>query len=221
MERLKEKIDYCLNCKLKPCRSGCPLGNDIPQFISYAKSNEYRKAYETISQTTIMPYICGRICPKTKQCQGKCVRGIQGKPVAIGEIESFIGDMAVENNWYLEENASVENGIKIAIIGSGPAGITSAIALAKKGFAVTVFERHKKIGGILRYGIPEFRLEKKYVDVLEEHMKHLGIKIITETACDTIDLKEKYDSVLLATGANSSCKMKIQGEDLPHVFRSK
>lgn len=221
MEKLKEKTDYCLNCKIKPCSLGCPLENDIPQFISYAKIGEYKKAYDVLCKTTVMPYICGRICPKTKQCQGKCVRGIKGEPVSIGEIESIIGDMAMENKWYINSEKAKQNGYKVAVIGSGPAGITAAIFLANAGFDVTVFERHKKIGGILQYGIPDFRLEKKYVDFIEKHMTHLGIKIVTETQCKIADVYEQYDAIVIATGANISCKIEIPGEKLEHVFRSK
>lgn len=218
MEKLKEKIDYCMNCKLKPCKSGCPLENDIPEFILYAKNGEYKKAYETLCETTVMPFICGRICPKSKQCQGKCVRGIKGEPVSIGDIESVIGDMAIENKWLLECKKQKPNGKKVAIIGSGPAGITASLYLAKAGWDVTVFEKHKKIGGILRYGIPEFRLDKVYIDALEEQMKYLGINIITEKECNAIDIKNNYNAVLICCGANASIQMRIPGEEMSNVY---
>ena len=221
MEKLEKKIDYCLNCKLKPCKSGCPLGNDIPEFIACAKKREFRKAYDILCNTTAMPFICGRICPKSKQCQGKCVRGIKGEPVSIGDIESKIGDMAINNKWFLEIEKPMQNGKSIAIVGSGPAGITASLYLAKLGWTVTVFEKHKEIGGILRYGIPEFRLEKKYINVLEEQMKYLGINIIKEKECNFLDLKGKYDVILLALGANVSLKMGIPGEDMSNVYRRK
>lgn len=131
-EKIQEKINYCLNCKTKPCTTGCPLGNDIPQMIALAKQGQYKEAYEVLCQTTVMPFICGKICPKSKQCQGKCVRGIKGEPVSIGEIENFIGEMALENKWYMEVNKEPQNGKKIAIVGAGPSGITAAMHLAKK-----------------------------------------------------------------------------------------
>ena len=166
MKEIQQKTEYCLNCKLKPCSAkGCPLGNDIPTFIAYAKQGEYKKAYEVLSQTTVMPFICGKICPKSKQCQGACVRGIKGEPVSIGDIENTIGEMVIENKWYLDVEKLPSKNKKIAIIGAGPAGITASIVLAQRGYDVTIYEKQEKIGGILRYGIPEIRLEKKYINV--------------------------------------------------------
>jgi len=130
MEDIKEKIDYCLNCKNKPCMQGCPLSNDIPKMIELAKQEKYKESYMCISKTTVMPFICGKICPKSSQCQGKCVRGIKQKPVSIGDIENYIGEMAYENKWYKEAIKKQPNGKKIAIIGSGPAGITAAYLLS-------------------------------------------------------------------------------------------
>ena len=178
-------------------------------------------AYQVLEETTVMPFICGRICPKSKQCQGSCVRGIKGVPVSIGEIESFIGDMAIENKWYLEKKR-IDNGKKIAIIGAGPAGIVCSIELAKAGYTVDLYEKHSKIGGILRYGIPDFRLEKKYVDILQQKLESLEIKIYTNQMLgkdfSIQDLQKKYNAIVLDLGANCSCKMNIEGENLPHVL---
>lgn len=218
MKDVQTKTDYCLNCINKPCTKGCPLGNDIPQFIALAKDGKYKEAYEVLSKTTVMPFICGKICPKSKQCQGKCVRGIKGEPVSIGDIESFIGDMAIDNDWYLDVEKQILNGRKVAVIGSGPAGIASSIWLAKAGNEVTLYEKKDKIGGILRYGIPDFRLDKKYIDAIEQLLKKLGVIIKTETMPDIEGLTNKFDDVVLCFGANKSSKMGIPGENLPHVL---
>ena len=215
---MKEKMEYCLNCKVKPCSKGCPLGNDIPQMIALAKQGEYKKAYEVLWQTTVMPFICGKICPKSKQCQSKCVRGIKGEPVSIGEIENFIGEMAIENKWYMDVEKEKANGKKVAVVGAGPSGITASLNLAKKGYSVTLFEKHEKIGGILRYGIPEFRLDKKWVDVLEDMLLAYGVEIKNNSKVNLHELRQSFDKVILAFGANKSCKMGIAGEDEPYVL---
>ena len=218
---LQEKIEYCLNCKTKPCQTGCPLQNDISGAIALAKQGEYQKAYELISKTNIMPFICGKVCPTSKQCQGKCVRGIKGKPVATDEIENFIGEMGYVNGWYKQLYCKPKNGQRIAVVGAGPAGITAAMWLARGGYQVTLFEKNAEIGGILRYGIPSFRLDKKWVKALEEQLLYFGVEIQCGKALGQdialTDLQAKFDQVILAFGANVSCKMNIPGEDLPQV----
>ncbi len=220
-EEIIKEAEYCLNCKNKPCTKGCPLGNDIPQFIQYTKEKEYKKAYDVLNNTTIMPFICGRVCPKSNQCQGNCIRGIKEEPVSIGKIEAFIGDLAIENKWYIEDKKQ-ENKKKIAIVGSGPAGINASFELALNGYSVCLYEKRERIGGILRYGIPEFRLDKKYVDILEEKLQNLGVRIYTNQELgkdfSLLDLREKYDAIILDIGSNTSCKMNIPGEDLKNVF---
>ncbi len=218
MDNLQKKMEHCLNCINKPCTNGCPLGNDIPVFIKLAKDGKLKEAYETLSKTTIMPFICGKICPKSKQCQGNCVRGIKGEAVSIGDIESYIGDLAIKKGWHLDIKRNRPNGKKVAIIGAGPAGITAGIWLAKGGTDVTIFEKREKIGGILRYGIPGFRLDKKYIDVLEDVMKKLEIKIITDTKPDANSIKDEFDNIIICYGANQSTYMGIPGEDSPHVY---
>lgn len=221
LKEIKEKAKYCLNCKTKPCTSGCPLGNNIPEFIRYIKEENYERAYEVLSSTTVMQSICGRICPKEKQCEGSCVRGIKQKNVSIGELESFIGDLAIENK-YNSKNISESLNKKVAVIGGGPAGLTCAKFLSRAGIKVTIFEKHEELGGILRYGIPEFRLDTEVLnkwikDLLDDNIdvqykKELGVNISLE------ELQEQYDAIFLSFGANISSKMNIEGEDLSGVL---
>ena len=223
LEEIKEKAKYCLNCKNKPCSQACPLGNNIPGFIEQIKNENYEEAFNILLETTILSPICGRICPHKKQCEGSCVRGIKGDSVNIGALEAFVGDLAIENNWYEKIKASkASKNKKVAVIGAGPSGIMAAYELAKNGISVTMFEKQEKIGGILTYGIPEFRLEKKYIDVLERILINLGVDIKYnykfKGQADLDELKKEFDSVLLSFGANISSKMGIEGEDLIGVY---
>ena len=165
IDEIEEKANYCLNCKVKPCSNkGCPLNNDIPTFIKFVKEKEYEKAYEILTRTTVLPAICGRICPHEKQCMGSCVRGIKGDSVSIGDIEAFIGDMSIENGYKIKKDGEQDfQNKKVAIIGGGPAGLTSAAFLAKRGAKITIYEKYDYLGGILIHGIPEFRLSKDIV----------------------------------------------------------
>lgn len=221
MKNINEEAGYCLNCKMKPCSiKGCPLNNNIPEFINSIKEQNYKKAYETLSKTTVLPSICGRICPHFKQCMGSCVRGIKGEPVNIGTLEAFIGDWAIENNYKVNKENTQNK--KIAIIGGGPAGLTCAAFLAKRGNNVTIYEKYNYLGGLLVHGIPEFRLPrstlKKSIDKIIElgiQVKYnieLGKNIFLE------ELENHYDNIVLAIGANVSSKMGIEGEDLEGVY---
>ena len=222
LEEAKEQAEYCLNCKTKPCRSGCPLQNNIPDFIKCIKEENYEEAFKVLSDTTIFEPICGRICPQKSQCEGNCVRGIKGNSVHIGELEKFVGDYALEN-MELPIIDAKEDSKKIAIIGSGPSGLACSYYLSSRGFKVSIYEKHSKLGGLLRYGIPEFRLEKEILDKwLEKYILNKNVKVFTniEIGKDILleDLKKDYDAVVLAFGANVSNKMNIEGEDKEFVL---
>lgn len=227
IDEINKKAQYCLNCKIKPCSNkGCPLGNNIPDFINAIKNEDYKKAYQILSLTTVLPGVCGRICPHKKQCQGSCVRGIKGKPVSIGDLEAFVFDMAVKNkinlsDVFLDKEKNMQQK-KVAVIGGGPAGLTCAAFLAKKGVDVTIYEKYNYLGGLLVHGIPEFRLPKDIVKETVNRILSLGInvKYNMELNKNLIlqDLEKQYDAIFLSFGANISSKMGVEGENLPGVF---
>lgn len=221
MHNIKEKAEYCLNCKIKPCSlKGCPLNNNIPDFINAVKQEQFENAYEILTETTVLPSICGRICPHFKQCMGSCVRGIKGKPVEIGILEAFVGDMAIKNNYKIKKQKLKHK--KIAIIGGGPAGLTAAAFLAKNGNIVTIFEKYDYLGGLLIHGIPEFRLSKEIVKKSIDKILELGIEVKYNKELGKNlfldELEKEYDNIILAFGANVLTKMKIQGENLQGVY---
>lgn len=221
MKEIEEIRSYCLNCKNSQCKiKGCPLDNCIPEFIHETDS---KKAYEILCNTTVLPAICGRICPHEKQCEGSCIRGIKGEPVSIGAMEAYIGDLSIENNYELsievDERAKDKS---VAVIGSGPAGLTCAAFLARKGVKVTIYEKHDKLGGLLTHGIPEFRLPREVVEKTIEKILDLGVetKLNQELGRDfeIEDLAKKYDAVFVAIGANIPAKMNVEGENLNGVY---
>lgn len=223
MEEIKEKSEYCLNCKIKPCSNkGCPLGNDIPTFIKAIKEENYKKAYEILSETTVLEAVCGRICPHTKQCEGSCVRGIKSNPVSIGELEALVGDISIKENYKIPQNNISNKNKKIAIIGGGPAGLTASAFLLKEGYSVTLYEKYNYLGGLLVHGIPEFRLPKNTVKDTIQKIIDLGleVKYNMELGKDFSiqELESKYDAIFLAFGANIATKMGIYGEDLEGVY---
>ena len=221
---IKQKAEYCLNCKNPQCRTGCPLGNNIPAFIQKVKEENLEEAYKILCETTVMPAICGRICPHQKQCQGKCIRGIKSEPVSIGEIEAYVGDWALNNaNILLNCYANIqENNKKVAVIGGGPSGLTAATFLRRKGYQVTIYEKQKDLGGILKRGIPEFRLSNEIVEKTIKQILELGINVQCEKELgknlELADLEEKYDAIYLSIGANVPRKMMIEGEELNGVY---
>lgn len=221
-EEISKKANHCLGCKVKMCQKGCPLGNDITQFIAYIKEEKYEEAYHILCDTTILSPICGRICPHKSQCEGSCVRGIKGESVSIGNLEAYLGDLAIENNYEIPKFSNEVKNKRIAIIGGGPAGLTAAAQLARYGYDVTIYEKYDKLGGILRHGIPEFRLQKEVLDKQIEKILKLGIKVKYEQALGkdyTLeDLEKEYDAIFLGFGANISSKMGISGEDLNGVY---
>ena len=223
-QNIKQKSEYCLNCKIKPCSlKGCPLNNDIPEFIKQIKEDKYEKAFEILSNTTVLSSICGRICPHKKQCEGSCVRGIKGESVSIGELESFIGDYAIKNNLKIPKTIDYfKQTIKVAIVGGGPAGLTCGAFLAKQGVQVTIYERYDFLGGLLMYGIPDFRLSKDIVKNTIQNILDLGIEVkYNQKLGENLKLDyltENYDYVVLAFGANVSSKMGIEGEELKGVY---
>ena len=227
MNHIQEKTEKCLNCKIKPCSNkGCPLGNNIPAFIKAAKENNIKEAYKIISETSVLPGVCGRICPHKRQCEGSCVRGIKGESVNIGDIEAYNFDKAMEQGITLKEiynmNENNAKNKKVAIIGGGPAGLTCAAFLAKEGVKVTIYEKYTKLGGILVHGIPDFRLPKEIVEKTIQNILDLGITVEYEKELgknlDLEELKQQYDAIFIAVGANKSSKMGVEGENLKGVY---
>ncbi len=213
----------CIKCKNPQCVKGCPVGIDIPGFIGKVQEGDIAAAYQVISEASALPAICGRVCPQETQCEGKCIRGIKGDPISIGKLERYVADWAKENN-ILPQKAEVKNGKKVAVIGSGPAGLTCAGDLAKFGYDVTIFEALHEPGGVLTYGIPEFRLPKSAVVMQEiENVKSLGVNIECNVVIGksmTIDqlFGEGFEAVFIGSGAGLPKFMGIPGENANGVF---
>ena len=223
-EEAMNEATRCLDCKNPQCVQGCPVSINIPAFIKEVKDGNFKKAAEVIAESSALPAVCGRVCPQESQCEGKCIRGIKGEAVSIGKLERFTADWARENGIRPEAPAS-KNGRKVAVIGSGPSGLTCAGDLAKKGYDVTIFEALHKAGGVLVYGIPEFRLPKdKVVQPEVDNVKALGVKIETDVVIGksvTIDelLEERgFDAVYIGSGAGLPMFMGIPGEQALGVF---
>lgn len=219
-----EEAARCIHCKNAKCIGGCPVGINIPDFIAQVKEGNIEGAYQIISESSALPAICGRVCPQESQCEGKCIRGIKGEPVSIGKLERFVADWARENG-IKPTPAAQKNGHKVAVIGSGPAGLTCAGDLARMGYDVTIFEALHKAGGVLSYGIPEFRLPKDAVVAAEiENVKSLGVKIETNViigksvTVDELLQEEGFEAVFIGSGAGLPMFMGIPGENANGVF---
>ena len=223
-EEAMEEASRCLNCKNAKCVQGCPVSINIPGFIHEVKEGNFEEAYKVISESSALPAICGRVCPQESQCEGKCIRGIKGEAVSIGKLERFVADWARENGMK-PAPAAQKNGKKVAVIGSGPSGLTCAGDLAKLGYDVTIFEALHEAGGVLVYGIPEFRLPKLNVVAKEvENVKALGVKIETNViigrsiTIDELMEEEGFEAVFIGSGAGLPMFMGIPGETAKGVF---
>lgn len=224
LQEATNEASRCLNCKNAQCVKGCPVSINIPGFINEVKEGNIEKAYQVIGESSALPAICGRVCPQESQCEGKCIRGIKGEAVSIGKLERFVADWARENN-IKPVKATESNGKKVAVIGSGPSGLTCAGDLAKLGYDVTIFEALHEAGGVLVYGIPEFRLPKDTVVKNEiENVKSLGVKIETNViigksvTIDQLMEEEGFDAVFIGSGAGLPRFMGIPGENANGVF---
>lgn len=222
-----QEAERCLNCKNRPCVGGCPVGVNIPEFIDAVKVRKFALAYKIITKTNSLPAVCGRVCPQESQCEHKCVRGLNGEPVAIGNLERFAADFAMEHpelEKKEESNYIKKNGIKVAVIGAGPAGLACAGDLARLGYSVVVFEAFHVPGGVLMYGIPEFRLPKKIVSDEIKKLEDLGVKIMTNMvigkvlSIDELTGDMGFKAIFIGTGAGLPSFMGIEGENLVGVY---
>lgn len=223
-EEAMEEASRCIGCKNAKCVQGCPVSIDIPGFIKQVKEGNIEEAYKVIGKSSALPAICGRVCPQESQCEGKCIRGVKGEPISIGKLERFVADYALEHD-IKPEAPETTNGHKVAVIGSGPSGLTCAGDLAKMGYEVTVFEALHELGGVLVYGIPEFRLPKQKVVAKEiEKVKELGVKFETNvvigksTTIDQLIEEEGFEAVFIGSGAGLPMFMGIPGENANGVF---
>ncbi|MBR6646873.1 MAG: NADPH-dependent glutamate synthase [Clostridia bacterium] len=220
-EMALSEANRCLNCKNKPCVNGCPVNVQIPDFIDFVKKGDYLSAYKKIKESNELPSICGRVCPQENQCEKYCVRGIKGESVGIGRLERFVADKFIDAEETVQK--AEKNSFKVAVVGSGPASLTCAGNLAKKGYDVTVFEAFHTAGGVLMYGIPEFRLPKQIVKKEIEKLKTLGVNIMTNMVIGKIFsvdelLEDGFDAVFIGTGAGLPSFMNIDGENLNGVY---
>ena len=225
IETALKQANECLNCKNPMCRKGCPIATNIPEFIAQIKQENFLQAYNILQENNFMSEICSNICPTEKQCMGKCIKGIKGKPVEINNLEKFVNNWAKENNINYSMNIEKNSYKKFAVIGSGPAGLSCAIYLRKAGSKVTVFEKEDECGGILRYGIPDFRLPKNTINDLINRIKKMGINFETgvEFGKDiTIEglKKQGYESIFLGLGAQQQIKYRISNADTKNIYTS-
>lgn len=225
MKSVSECANYCLNCKLKPCSiKGCPMQTKIPEFIMEVKNENYEMAYNILQENNIFSHICSLICPQEEQCEGSCIRGIKSEPTNIGILEKFVNEWAIENGVEYKISKRASNGKKVAVIGSGPAGLECSLELLKNGFDVDIYEKDNTPGGILIYGIPDFRLSKDKVKSIIDKIKELGGNFITNRALgidfELDEISKKYDAVFLGIGATKSSIYKLSDEEIDSVYES-
>ena len=224
IEEIKNEALWCLGCKAKPCSKACPMHTNIPEFIAKIKEDDFKEAYDILIENNLFSHVCSLVCPQEEQCEGSCVRRIKQTPTKIGNLERSVNEWALENNVKPCTNIESKTDKKVAIIGSGPAGLSCAYELAKKGIKSVVFEKEKVLGGLLTYGIPDFRLDKKIVDRIIEILRDYGVEFKTECALGkdfTLkDLKEKYEYVFIGVGAELSSMYKLSDEKLEGVYDS-
>ncbi len=222
-EMATEEAQRCLNCKNRPCMQGCPVGVKIPEFIALVAEGKFEDAYNKVKETNALPAVCGRVCPQERQCESKCVRGIKGESVAIGRLERFVADYHMKHGTDAIADI-IPCGKKVAVVGSGPSGLTAAGNLAKRGYDVTVYEAFHTAGGVLMYGIPEFRLPKDIVQKEIDNLKKMGVKIQTNVIIGKTILVDElidefgFDAIYIASGAGLPSFMKIDGESLNGVY---
>lgn len=225
IEEIQKMADYCLNCKAKPCTKACPMNTNIPEFIQKIKSKEYGEAYNILQENNKFSYICSLVCPQEEQCQGSCVRGVKSEPTQIGKLEKFVNEWAIETKYNIKHK-EIKNKVnkKVAVIGSGPAGLSCCIELLNNGYDVTVFEKELLAGGLLRYGIPDFRLSKENIDRIIENIKSYGAKFEFNKELGKNlhikQLKEEYDYIFLGIGAEVSTTYKLSDNNVEKIYDS-
>lgn len=225
IEEIQKMAEYCLNCKAKPCTKACPMNTNIPEFIQKIKSKEYGEAYNILQENNKFSYICSLVCPQEEQCQGSCVRGVKSEPTQIGKLEKFVNEWAIETKYNIKHK-EIKNKVnkKVAVIGSGPAGLSCCIELLNNGCDVTVFEKELLAGGLLRYGIPDFRLSKENIDRIIENIKSYGAKFEFNKELGKNlhikQLKEEYDYIFLGIGAEVSTTYKLSDNNVEKIYDS-
>ena len=225
MDELKELANYCLNCSQKPCsQKGCPMKTNIPEFINEIKKDNYKKAYEILINNNIFSHICSIVCPQEEQCEGSCIRGIKEKSTEIGKLERFVNEYADKNNYEPNFEVKERNGKKVAIIGAGPAGLECAFELLKNGFEVDIYDKYSIPGGVLVYGIPDFRLSRNIIEKLIKRIQNLGANIKNNINfgidISLEELRKEYDAIFLAIGVAKSSNYKLSEKKLKNVYDS-
>lgn len=225
MKEVLTLANDCLNCKVKPCSmKGCPIKTNIPEFINMVKEENYEDAFKILQENNLFSYICSLVCPQEEQCEGSCVKGVKSNPVHIGNLEKAVNQWAIKNNYEYKIEKKESNGKKVAIVGAGPAGLACSIELLKEGFSVDIYEKDKLPGGILVYGIPDFRLAKSIVEDLINKIKNLGANFITEKELgkDILleEVSKEYDAVFLGIGATKSTTYSLSEDEINGVYKS-